>query len=116
MSQLAFRLVEDSTHRIIRAAYIVFDLAVNSGTARAIRYLQRVAGVAKDGVIGSKTLAAVAALQPVRFVERMSDLREAFYRSLPTFPTFGKGWMRRLNEVEALAHVWAAVPPIEVAA
>ena len=52
----------------------------------------------------------------MRFVERMSDLREAFYRSLPTFPTFGKGWMRRLNEVEALAHVWAAVPPIEVAA
>lgn len=96
--------------------YMVFDLAVNSGTSRAIRYLQRVAGVAEDGVIGPKTLAAVAALNPARFVERMSDLREAFYRSLPTFRTFGVGWMRRLNEVEALAKVWAAVPSIEVAA
>jgi lysozyme family protein len=27
-------------------------------------------------------------------------MREAFYKSLPTFATFGKGWMRRLNGIE----------------
>lgn len=96
--------------------YMVFDLAVNSGTRRAKRYLQRVAGVTEDEIIGPKTLAAVAALNPVRVVERMSDLREDFYRSLPTFDVFGRGWMRRLTEVEGLAKVWAAVPVIEVAA
>jgi len=27
-------------------------------------------------------------------------LREAHYKSLSTFATFGKGWMRRLDSVE----------------
>lgn len=89
--------------------YMIFDLAVNSGVARAKRYLQRVAGVKEDGVIGPVTLAAVKALNPVAVVERLSDHREAFFRSLPTFNTFGKGWMRRLNEVEGMARVWAAL-------
>lgn len=92
--------------------YMIFDLAVNSGTGRAARYLQRAAGVKEDGVIGPKTLAAVATLNPARLVERLSDIREEFYRSLPTFPTFGKGWLRRLREVEATARVWASVPAI----
>ncbi len=96
--------------------YMTFDLAVNSGTSRAKRYLQRAAGVAEDEQIGPKTLAAIERLDPAAVVDRISDLREAFYRSLGTFPTFGKGWMRRLNEVEALAKVWASIPPIEVAA
>lgn len=89
--------------------YMIFDLAVNSGPARARRYLQRVAGVKEDGIIGPKTLSAVRALDPVAVVDRLSDIREEFFRSLPTFGTFGKGWMRRLNEVEAMAKVWAAV-------
>ena len=71
--------------------YMVFDLAVNSGTRRAKRYLQRTAGVVEDEKIGPKTLAAVGALNPVRVVERMSEIREEFYRSLPTFDVFGKG-------------------------
>lgn len=95
---------------------MVFDLAVNSGTRRAKRYPQRVARVTEDEKIGPKTLAAIGALNPVRVVERMSYIREEFYRSLDTFPTFGRGWLRRLGEVEALAKVWAAVPSVEVAA
>ncbi|WP_309629611.1 glycosyl hydrolase 108 family protein [Brevundimonas sp.] len=96
--------------------YMIFDLAVNSGTKRAIRYLQRAAGVTEDGVIGRKTEAAVAAMRPDRLVDRLSEIREEFYRSLSTFDTFGKGWLRRLAEVEHLATVWATVPVVELAA
>ncbi|KQS52591.1 hypothetical protein ASG17_15085 [Brevundimonas sp. Leaf363] len=92
--------------------YMIFDLAVNSGSRRAARYLQRAAGVSEDAKVGPKTLAAVRILNPVRVVERLSDIREAYYRSLPTFPTFGKGWLRRLGEVEQTARVWAAVPEL----
>lgn len=88
--------------------YMVFDLAVNSGTDRAKRYLQKSAGVVVDGQIGPKTLAAVAQIGPLRMIDRMSGLREAFYRSLGTFPTFGKGWLRRLNEVTVTSREWAA--------
>lgn len=90
--------------------YMVFDLAVNSGVKRAARYLQRVAGVAEDEIVGDVTLKAVARLNPVAAVDRLGDIREAYYRSLSTFPTFGKGWLRRLGEVERLARLWAAMP------
>lgn len=86
--------------------YMVFDLAVNSGTSRAIRYLQRAAGVTEDGVIGPQTLAVVTG-KAACTVERMSEIREDFYRSLSTFPTFGKGWLRRLGEVTDLSLKWA---------
>jgi hypothetical protein len=86
--------------------YMVFDLAVNSGTNRAIRYLQRAVGAVEDGNIGPKTIAAVGG-NAVRAVERMEYLREAFYRSLSTFDTFGKGWLRRLDEVAEQSRKWA---------
>lgn len=87
--------------------YMIFDLAVNSGTKRAKRYLQRAAGVTEDGIIGPKTLKAVAAVGARRMVDRLSGIRGEFYHSLPTFPTFGRGWMRRLREVTATANSWA---------
>ena len=94
------------------ADYMVFDLAVNSGVGRARKYLQRAVGATEDGIIGPATLAAVKALAEsggaTTIINRMSRYREAFYRGLDTFPTFGKGWMRRLNEVTAKALEMAA--------
>ena len=90
------------------ADYMVFDLAVNSGVGRARKYLQRAVGATEDGIIGPATLAAVKAASGKVIVEKMSRYREAFYRGLDTFPTFGKGWMRRLNEVTAKALEMAA--------
>ena len=37
---------------------------------------------------------------------KLSSMREAFYRGLSTFDTFGKGWMRRLEDVTAQAKAW----------
>jgi lysozyme family protein len=54
-----------------------------------------------DGQIGPNTLKAVAAHDPKEIIEKFCDLREAHYKSLSTFATFGKGWMRRLNSTEA---------------
>lgn len=88
--------------------YMVMDLAVNSGTGRAKRYLQVAAGVTVDGQIGPVTLAAAAKVGQVQMIERLAGRREAFYRSLGTFPTFGKGWLRRLAEVKAKALEWAS--------
>lgn len=79
--------------------YAVFDFGVNSGVSRAARYLQRLVGVPDDGVIGNQTLAAV--YEAARANEEMLILkycanRLAFLKSLGTFPTFGKGWTRRV--------------------
>lgn len=81
--------------------FCVFDCAVNAGVGRASRFLQQTVGVKADGQIGPMTLAAVAKHSPQKIIEQFCDLREAHYKSLPTFATFGRGWMSRLGSVEA---------------
>jgi len=79
--------------------YAVFDFAVNSGVSRATRYLQRLVGVNDDGVIGNATLASVydaAKADEEKLIATYCANRLAFLRSLSTFPTFGKGWTRRV--------------------
>ena len=83
--------------------YAAYDLAVNSGTGRAAKYLQRVAGVPDDGVIGPKSMEAIMACNPEETVDAICEMRLEFLQKLPTWGTFGKGWGRRVEEVEAKA-------------
>ena len=80
--------------------YVVFDAAINSGAGRAAKWLQACVGVEPDGGIGPKTLAAVQAFDAKQLVEDYSKRRLSFLMDLPTWDTFGKGWGRRVNEVE----------------
>jgi len=86
----------------------VFDAAVNAGVGRASKFLQQAVGVNVDGQIGPMTLAAITAKPADEVVAKFCDLREAHYKSLPTFATFGKGWMRRLASVESEAQTLTA--------
>lgn len=85
--------------------YAVFDVAVNSGPGRAIKFLQSCVGVTADGGFGPRTLAAVkvAEQDPARLIELYSARRLEFLQSLRTFPTFGRGWSRRVEEVKTVA-------------
>lgn len=83
--------------------YACFDLAVNSGVGRAAKLLQQAVGVSADGAIGPATLDAVASQNPRDVATEVCDLRLKFLQSLPTFATFGKGWTRRVSEVEETA-------------
>ena len=82
--------------------YCVFDVAVNSGPGRAIKFLQSCVGVNADGGFGPATLAAVkkAEEDPTRLIELYCAKRLEFLQSLKTFETFGKGWSRRVQEVK----------------
>ena len=88
-------------------ALCVFHAAVNSGPGVAARLVQRVVGADLDGHIGPGTLKAVQAYVTAHgladLVRKYQDDRRAFYRSLPTFPTFGKGWLARTDRVETAA-------------
>lgn len=92
--------------------YAVADFGINSGPARAAKHLQKVVGVVQDGDIGPKTLAAVAARDPQEIINALCDSRLRFLRGLKTWPTFGKGWSRRVAEVRAVALAWADNPPL----
>ena len=83
--------------------YCVFDVAVNSGVGRAIKFLQSCVGATVDGGFGPNTMALVkkAEENPVSLIEEYCDIRLQFLKSLKVWPVFGKGWERRVNEVQA---------------
>ena len=83
--------------------YAVFDAAVNMGPGRAAKLLQTALEVKADGIIGRATIAAATAADPVELLEAFSLGKEAFYQSLPTFSTFGKGWLNRVAHVQDAA-------------
>lgn len=80
--------------------YVVFDAAVNSGPGRAAKWLQACVGVEPDGGIGPKTLAAVNAFDANQLIEDYAKRRLSFLMDLQTWNTFGKGWGRRVAEVQ----------------
>ena len=83
--------------------YAVFDFAINSGPSRAAKTLQSVLGANPDGQIGPATLRALETANPRETATAVCEARLAFLQSLSTYATFGKGWSRRVLEVEQTA-------------
>ena len=83
--------------------YACFDAAVNMGVGRAAKLLQEAVGVTADGVIGQGTLQAVSKANTRSLLENFAAEKTAFYKSLSTFPTFGKGWLNRVAEVKTIS-------------
>ncbi|KAB0682007.1 glycoside hydrolase family 108 protein [Aureimonas leprariae] len=92
--------------------YAVFDFAVNSGPSRAAKYLQAIVGTPADGAIGPATLAAVAQHDATKLVEALCDARMRFLKSLGDWPTFGKGWTKRVADVRDEAHIMLVQPVV----
>jgi lysozyme family protein len=99
------RLTTDEAGAIYRARYwgpcgcdalpagvdlMVFDFGVNAGPARALRLLRQTGGGGAPETI-----------------DRFAAARVAYYRSLPAFDAFGRGWLRRTEEVRLAARKMA---------
>jgi lysozyme family protein len=82
---------------------VVFDCAVNSGPARAVRLLQKVLNDPVDGIVGPVTLAAAWSNSPSWVIRQMTESRLGFLQRLPIWPVFGRGWRKRVLAVERAA-------------
>jgi lysozyme family protein len=89
----------------------LFDFAVNSGVSRAVRTLQSIVGARVDGDLGLITLQAINGRSASALIRKLQAARLAFLRRLGTWSTFGRGWARRVREVEADALAVAAHSP-----
>lgn len=83
--------------------YCVFDYAVNSGTGRVPKVLQRVLGIGVSGRMDETTVAAVRKREPRALIQSICDERLRFLQGLKIWPVFGKGWSRRVEEVRRAA-------------
>jgi lysozyme family protein len=79
----------------------VFNFAVNAGVTHCAHLLQSVVGVPSDGIWGPTTVAAANSMPNA--TNRFLDAIEVYYRSLPTFDTFGHGWITRTEAVRSIA-------------
>ena len=77
----------------------IFDFGVNAGLSTAAKLAQLVAGTTPDGKIGSKTIAALNAIDPDLFVARYALAKIARYRDIATKnrtqQRFLLGWLNR---------------------
>jgi lysozyme family protein len=79
----------------------VFDMAVNSGPRAAIKTLQKSVGQTEDGLIGVQTLMAVNTLcnapgGAFKLIARFNACRLVFMADLAAWPSFGRGWCKRV--------------------
>ena len=79
--------------------YYVFDAAAASGVRQSILWLQRALGVAADGVLGPVTIAAANAANPDRLKARLLSQRLRFMAGLSNWPSFSRGWSRRVADL-----------------
>lgn len=80
--------------------YAMFDYGVNSGVGRSQKVIQRILKVQVDGIIGAKTLAALAKQDPQFIILALCKERLSFLHALRTWSVFGKGWGRRVKNVQ----------------
>lgn len=84
--------------------YVLFDYGVNSGVGRARRVARRIAGLVGDADrFSDSDIRALCEMDPHGLVTAICAERRRFLRGLKTWPIFGKGWARRVADVEANA-------------
>ena len=101
----------------------IFDYGVNSGVGRAGKVLRRVLGMPDDAwAVTDDVIAEVARRDPRAIIAAINAERLAFLRGLRTWPVFGTGWERRVEDVRDFSLQIAGKalpgtePPVTVAA
>lgn len=79
-------------------AYQLFDFAINSGIAVAVRKLQRAVGAADDGRWGPHSQRLADATSETDMIMRLVAERLDYMTSLRNWPNHGKGWTRRMAQ------------------
>ena len=80
--------------------FVVFSMGVNAGPGRSVKLLQSTIGCVPDGIIGPSTRSLICVSNSATLITKFSESRRDYYRSLKTFPIFGRGWLSRVDKEE----------------
>jgi uncharacterized protein (TIGR02594 family) len=81
--------------------YAVFDCGVLNGVGTAARILRQGLDVKVDGDIEEDTLAACSRADKTALINQICDDRLSRMRQMSGWPTFGKGWTKRVESVRS---------------
>lgn len=79
----------------------MFDYAVNSGPARAVKALQSSLGLPPDGNLKVSTLQTALRQDQATLIRALASKRLGFLQQLRSFQQFGRGWKTRVEAVTA---------------
>lgn len=84
-------------------ADIVVDWAWGSGAATSIKQVQKILGVAVDGIVGNDTLTAINTADQRTLFDKIHSRRIEFVENIvkrdPSQTRFLKGWKNRINSL-----------------
>ena len=80
--------------------YLCFSFGVNAGCGRSVKVLQTSLGLVPDGIIGPRVREKISQSNIADLIKGFSESRREYYKSLKTFPIFGKGWIARTDKEE----------------
>ena len=80
--------------------FLCFSFGVNAGCGRSVKLLQQSLGLVSDGVIGPRVMQRLRESNIADVIKGFSESRREYYKSLKTFPIFGRGWLSRTDKEE----------------
>ena len=83
--------------------FFCFSFGVNAGCGRSVKLLQQSLGLVSDGIIGPRVMQKLRESNIADVIKGFSESRREYYKSLKTFPIFGRGWLNRTDHEEQIA-------------
>ena len=83
--------------------FLATSFAINAGVGSSAKLLQKCINAIPDGMIGPRTLQAIAGVDTKELIEKFSKAKEHYYQMLKTFPIYGHGWLNRVASEKTIA-------------
>lgn len=83
--------------------FLAASFAINAGPGSSAKLIQKCINSVPDGVIGPRTLQAIAGVDAKELIEKFSQAKTDYYKGLKTFSIYGKGWLNRVESEKAIA-------------
>jgi len=83
--------------------FLATSFAINAGVGSSAKLIQKCVNSVPDGMIGSRTLQIISGVDPKELIEKFSEAKEQYYKSLKLFSLYGHGWLNRVASEKAIA-------------
>jgi lysozyme family protein len=83
--------------------FLATSFAINAGVGSSAKLLQKCINAVPDGMIGPRTLQVIAGVDSKELIEKFSEAKEQYYKSLKLFSLYGHGWLNRVESEKAIA-------------
>ena len=83
--------------------FLAASFAINAGVGSSAKLIQKCVNSVPDGMIGPRTLQVISGVDSKELIEKFSEAKEQYYKSLKLFSLYGHGWLNRVASEKAIA-------------